>query len=129
MGDSGPIVRARRPSPSACRHACILLALVAIHGAPAPSIHAVPPARSTTGGEIHLFGGESQARKASLATVERRDDRARRWVRLPPMPTARNFARAVPFKGAVLVVGGNRDAGNSHGSSGSAVVERYRRAC
>lgn len=80
-------------------------------------------------GEIHLFGGESQARAASLATAERLDDKLQRWIALPSMPTARNFARAVTFKGAVLVVGGSPDAGNSHGSSGSAVVERYRRDC
>lgn len=80
-------------------------------------------------GQIHLFGGESQARAASLATVERLDDATRRWQPLPPLPTARNFARAVVFKGAVFVVGGSPDAGNSHGSSGSALVERYRRDC
>jgi N-acetylneuraminic acid mutarotase len=80
-------------------------------------------------GEIHVFGGESQARSASLATAERLDDRLQRWIPLPHLPTARNFARAVLFDGAVFVVGGSADAGNSHGSSGSAVVERYRRNC
>ena len=41
------------------------------------------------------------------------------------MPTARNFARAAPFGAAIYVVGGDPDAGDSHGGSGSAVVERY----
>jgi N-acetylneuraminic acid mutarotase len=79
--------------------------------------------------EIHLFGDESQARAASLATAERLDDKLQRWIAMPAMPTARNFARAVTFRGAVLVVGGSPDAGNSHRSSGSAVVERYQRDC
>jgi hypothetical protein len=45
------------------------------------------------------------------------------------MPTARNFARAVPLGVAVYVVGGDPEAGNSHAGAGSAVVERYVKRC
>jgi N-acetylneuraminic acid mutarotase len=80
-------------------------------------------------GAIYLFGGESQARAASLAEVLRLDAGATAWQTAPPMPTARNFARAVPFGDAVLVVGGSPTPGRSHASEGSAVVERFRVRC
>jgi hypothetical protein len=41
------------------------------------------------------------------------------------MPTARNYARAVPFRNAVYVVGGSRTAGDSHGNPGTALVDRF----
>lgn len=80
-------------------------------------------------GAVHLFGGESQALGRSLASVLRLDDAGGRWIEVAPLPTARNFARAVPFGDAIYVVGGDPDAGNSHGGSGSAVVERYDVRC
>ncbi|MGZ5186794.1 MAG: Kelch repeat-containing protein [Caldimonas sp.] len=80
-------------------------------------------------GAIHLFGGESQALGKSLASVLRLDPASGRWQEQAPMPTARNFARAVRFGSAVYVVGGDPDAGNSHAGSGSAVVERYAPDC
>ncbi len=80
-------------------------------------------------GAIHVFGGESQALGRSLAEVLRLDPASGRWQAEAPMPTARNFARAVVFRGAVWVVGGDPDAGNSHGGSGSAVVERFSAGC
>jgi N-acetylneuraminic acid mutarotase len=80
-------------------------------------------------GQIHLFGGESQAADKPLAIVQRLDDRAGRWIELPPLPTARSFARAVTLKGAVFVIGGGLAAGSSHQSPGSAVVERFSRSC
>jgi N-acetylneuraminic acid mutarotase len=43
----------------------------------------------------------------------------------PSLPTARAYARAVPFADGVLVVGGSTSAGASHSSQGSAVVERF----
>ena len=42
------------------------------------------------------------------------------------MPTARNFARAVLFKGAIYVVGGSTSYGSSHASRGAGVVESLR---
>ncbi len=80
-------------------------------------------------GAIHLFGGESQALGRSLASVLRLDPQSGRWQALEPMPTARNFARAVRLGAAVYVVGGDPDAGNSHGGAGSAVVERFTGRC
>lgn len=74
---------------------------------------------------IYLFGGESQARKSSLKEVWRLDPTRNTWAAAPPMATARSFARAVLFKDAVYVVGGNTDAGPSHSAAGSAVVERF----
>jgi hypothetical protein len=41
------------------------------------------------------------------------------------MPTARNYARAVPFQDAVYLVGGSRTAGDSHGNPGSTLVHRF----
>ncbi|MCY1075900.1 hypothetical protein [Archangium lansingense] len=74
-------------------------------------------------GALHVFGGESQALGRNLATVLRLG--ADGWVNAPPMPTARNYARAVAVGDAVYVVGGSLEAGNSHGAVGSKVVERY----
>jgi N-acetylneuraminic acid mutarotase len=90
----------------------------------------IPP-RGTAGavsvcGAIHVFGGESQPREAVLADVMRLDTS---WTPLAPLPTARNFARAVVFQGRVLVVGGSTVASNSHASAGSTVVERYTAQC
>jgi hypothetical protein len=77
---------------------------------------------------IHVFGGESQSRRQSLGDVLRLSP-AGTWVRQPPMPTPRNFARAVVFGGDVLVIGGSPTPEPSHASEGSAVVERYHARC
>ena len=89
------------------------------------------PPRGTAGavsvcGAIHVFGGESQLRQAVLSDAMRLDAG---WVPIAPLPTARNFARAVPFQGSVLVVGGSTVASDSHASAGSTVVERYTPGC
>jgi N-acetylneuraminic acid mutarotase len=76
-------------------------------------------------GAVYLFGGESQAKKVSLAGVLRLDPARGAWEEATPMPTARNFARAVLFEDSVYVVGGSPTAGLSHSSAGSAVVERF----
>jgi len=93
----------------------------------------VPP-RGTAGavsycGAIHLFGGESQATESTIAESLRFDTARQKWTLVAPMPTARNFARAVVRDGAVYVVGGSREAGSSHESAGSAIVERFSAAC
>ncbi len=93
---------------------------------PCPSIEP----RGTAGavsfdGAICLFGGESQARQATIAEVLRWVPGSKEWMPLPSMPTARNFARAVVLDGAVYVVGGSREAGSSHSSAGCDVVERF----
>ena len=80
-------------------------------------------------GSIHLLGGESQATNGSLDDVFRLDPRQAAWTKLEPMPHARNFARAVLFKGGVYVVGGSPTAGTSHASAGSKIVESYRASC
>jgi len=80
-------------------------------------------------GTLMVFGGESQAERRSLASVLRLDPRSGTWQPAEPMPTARNFARAVHLGDAVYVVGGDPEAGNSHAGVGSAVVERYEPAC
>jgi N-acetylneuraminic acid mutarotase len=77
-------------------------------------------------GAICVFGGESQAKPATIAESLRWAPGANEWKAMPPMPTARNFARAVLFDGAVYVVGGSREPGSSHSSSGSDVVEKFR---
>jgi N-acetylneuraminic acid mutarotase len=79
-------------------------------------------------GAIHLFGGESQARRENLAEVLRLDPDAQ-WRRAADMPTARSFARAVVLGDAVYVVGGSPRPEASHAGRGSAVVERYRGPC
>ena len=90
------------------------------------------PARGTGGaaviaGSIYYFGGESQARKVVLGDVLRLDRGAKAWVEDERMPTARNFARTVWFKGRIFVVGGSTEYGSSHASIGSGVVESFRR--
>ena len=74
---------------------------------------------------IYVFGGESQARSKTLAGVYGLAPGASRWTRVSAMPTARNYARAVPFRSALYVVGGSRTAGDSHGAAGSALVDRF----
>jgi N-acetylneuraminic acid mutarotase len=76
-------------------------------------------------GAIHVFGGESQARRATLGDVLRLDMERGAWERVSVMPTARNYARAVVFDDAVYVVGGSPTPGASHSSTGSAVVEWF----
>jgi N-acetylneuraminic acid mutarotase len=88
-------------------------------------------ARGTAGasvlsGTLYLFGGESQAKGTVLGDVLRLDPGSAQWVADTPMPTPRNFARAVLFKGSVYTVGGSISAGSSHASAGSRVVERFR---
>ena len=80
-------------------------------------------------GGIYLFGGESQARAASLSEVLRLDRGAGRWKTAPAMPTARNFARAVLFRDRVFVVGGSPNPGQNHASEGSTVVESFHLSC
>jgi len=94
---------------------------------------AIPP-RGTAGaaafcGAIYLFGGESQASATTLDDVLRLAPDGDRWQVATTMPTARSFARAVPFDDAVLIVGGNTEADPSHAGSGSTVVERFEVAC
>jgi N-acetylneuraminic acid mutarotase len=78
---------------------------------------------------IYLFGGESQAQNAVLSDVLRLDVASGTWEALTPMPTARNFARAVLMGDAVYVVGGSLEPMTSHASAGSTVVERFRAGC
>jgi N-acetylneuraminic acid mutarotase len=91
---------------------------------------AIPP-RGTHGATvyrdtIYVFGGESQQRGTVLDGVLRLDREENRWERVqPPQPTARAYARSVPFADGVLVVGGSTSAGASHSSQGSRVVERF----
>jgi N-acetylneuraminic acid mutarotase len=77
------------------------------------------------GGALYVFGGESQARKMVLDGVLRLDGTANAWTAPPAMPTARNYARAVVFKGAVYIVGGSTMYGAGHSSHGSSVVESF----
>ncbi len=97
---------------------------------PGPSI----PARGTHGavsvcGSIYVFGGESQPQARVLADVLRLDRSSNSWLALAPLPTPRNFARAVLFDGSVLVIGGSLEPGSSHSSAGSRTVERFDPGC
>ena len=96
---------------------------------PGPSIEP----RGTAGaaaycGTIYIFGGESQAKKTTLDEVLKLDADRNAWQRAAPMPAARNYARAIPFRGSVYLVGGNPTVGMSHSSAGSTIVERFQ-AC
>ena len=92
------------------------------------------PARGTAGavsacGSIFVFGGESQPQSKVLADVFRLDEATNTWLAAPPLPTARSFARAVVYQGAIYVVGGSPVPGNSHSSAGSTAVERFDPGC
>jgi N-acetylneuraminic acid mutarotase len=87
------------------------------------------PARGAAGAavygrSIYVFGGESQAAGRVLKDVLRLRPGARSWEKVQPMPTARAFGRAVPYRKAIWVVGGSRATASSHASPGTAVVER-----
>ena len=71
------------------------------------------------------MGSEQQERHAVLDAVLRLDTGAKAWILDAPMPTARNFARAVVFKGRAYVVGGSTVYGRSHASPGGGVVESF----
>ena len=79
-------------------------------------------------GDIYVFGGESQSRKTTLDEVLRFDTASKMWQTATRMRTPRNYARAVVFRGAVWLVGGNRNVAMSHSSPGSTLVERFQ-AC
>lgn len=90
----------------------------------------IPP-RGTAGaavwrGSIYVFGGESQKTSSVLADVFRLAPGASRWQRIGRMPTARNYARAVVYRGRIFVVGGSTVAGSVHSATGSLVVEAFR---
>ena len=92
------------------------------------------PARGTHGavsacGTIYVFGGESQPQQRVLADVLRLDPAHAVWVAVAPLPTPRNFARAVVFQDGILVVGGSLSPGSSHESAGSRVIERFDPGC
>ena len=78
-------------------------------------------------GSIYYFGGELQRLGVVLSDVLRLDSGATAWVTDTPMPTGRNFARAVLFKGRAYVVGGSTAYGRSHASIGAGVVESFGR--
>jgi len=75
---------------------------------------------------IYVFGGESQEKKATLDEVLRLNRSRTAWERAEPMPSARNYARAVVFDGSVYLVGGNPAVAMSHSAAGSTLVERFR---
>jgi N-acetylneuraminic acid mutarotase len=76
------------------------------------------------GHSIYLFGGESQSAGRTLDDVLRLRSGTDAWVKVGRMPTARAFARAVTYRGAVWVVGGSRVTASSHAAPGTGVVER-----
>ncbi len=76
-------------------------------------------------GTIYVFGGESQAKKSTLDEVLRLNPSTNAWEPTTPMRAPRNYARAVVFRDAVWLVGGNSVVGMSHSSSGSTLVERF----
>lgn len=96
--------------------------------APGPSIDARGTGGAVViGGSLYYFGGEQQARSAVLNSTMRLDRGAKEWVTDASMPTARNFARTVLFKGRAYVVGGSTVYGRSHASPGAGVVESFAR--
>jgi N-acetylneuraminic acid mutarotase len=78
---------------------------------------------------IYVFGGESQSQGKSLDNVYRLAATQDKWLEVSPLPTARNFARAVLFGDEVYVVGGSTSAGSSHASAGSNLVESFKANC
>jgi N-acetylneuraminic acid mutarotase len=88
------------------------------------------PPRGTVGAavwarSIYVFGGESQKAGRVLADVYRLAPGAGRWTRVGRMPTARNYARSVVYRGRIYVVGGNTVAGSVHSAFGSRIVETF----
>ena len=76
-------------------------------------------------GTIYVFGGESQSRKSTLDEVLRLNPSTNQWDHATPMRAPRNYGRAVVFRGAVWLIGGNPVVGMSHSASGSTLVERF----
>jgi N-acetylneuraminic acid mutarotase len=80
-------------------------------------------------GTIYVFGGESQAKRATLDEVLRLDVASGAWTQATPMRSARNYARAIAFKGGVYLIGGNSATGDAHSAAGSTMVERFDADC
>jgi N-acetylneuraminic acid mutarotase len=80
-------------------------------------------------GTIYVFGGESQATNSTLAEVLRLSARRDSWENAIPLPSARNYGRAVPFGGSIYVIGGNPVVANAHAAAGSTLVERFTARC
>lgn len=74
---------------------------------------------------LYLLGGESQSGSCVLADVLRLSGSATAWEPAAPLPTARGFARAVTFRGAIYVVGGSAGPQTDHAPPGTGVVERF----
>lgn len=88
------------------------------------------PRRGTAGaavwrGAIYVFGGELQSPPSVLRDVFRLAPGGNAWRRVDRMPTARNYARSVVYRGRIYVVGGSEVAGASHSAAGSRVVEWF----
>lgn len=83
------------------------------------------PGAVVLGGAIYVFGGESQPAAKVLGDVFRLRSAETKWTRVARLPAPRNYARAVVFRGAILVVGGSTSFGNSHGAYGSTIVDRF----
>ena len=88
------------------------------------------PARGTAGAvvwkrSIYLFGGESQSRDAVLGDVLRLAPGGKRWRRVGHLPTARNYARSVVYRGRIYVVGGSTVPGDVHAARGSRAVQWF----
>jgi N-acetylneuraminic acid mutarotase len=66
-----------------------------------------------------------QAQFKTLGDVYRLGAGDAAWTRVAQLPKARNYARAVVYRDAVYVVGGSRTPGDSHGSYGSRLVDRF----
>jgi len=77
------------------------------------------------GRSLFYFGGESQPRSAVLGDVLRLDPGAALWAADTPLPTPRNFARAVILNKRVFVVGGSTGYGRGHAAVGSVIVESF----
>lgn len=76
-------------------------------------------------GTLWVFGGESQEDGRVLGDVLSLE--GSEWKPRRSLATPRSYARAVVLDGGVFVIGGSPAFGNSHGSEGSAVVERLGR--
>jgi N-acetylneuraminic acid mutarotase len=88
------------------------------------------PPRGTAGAavwhdSIYVFGGESQRTGKVLGDVFRLAPGGRGWERVGRLPKARNYARAVVYRGRIYVVGGSTVVGSVHSSTGSRIVGKF----
>ena len=79
--------------------------------------HEADRGEQTLDDQLHALGTDRARLAAELDAAA--------WERVSSLPTPRNYARSVVYRGRIYVVGGGKTFGASHTAAGSRVVETF----